>query len=327
MVTRRGLLAGALALAVAPARAAGPKVVASDLFFPEGPCVTGSGDLLFVEIGAKRLRRLSSDGHLSTVAELGGGPNGCAIGPDGAAYIANNGGLSFRREADGRIALTGVPADYASGSIQRVDLKTGAVKTLYTQCNGHRLNGPNDIVFDSHGDFWFTDTGKIRPRDRDNGGLYWGKADGSEIREVAFPLNAPNGIALGADRTSLYVALQDKRQIAAYSIVAPGALDAMGTTPRAKVFAAPSGPFSIDNIAIEEGSGIVAAAVGYGGLAVLAPDGSLREMVKLDDPVVTAMAFGGPDRKTLFVTLSTTGRIVALDWPRAGLPSTFGMRA
>jgi gluconolactonase len=326
VVTRREWLGGALALAVTPmpARSATPtpKVVASGLQFPEGLCATGSGDLLFVEIAAARLRKLSPDGKLSTVAQLGGGPNGCAIGPDGAAFIANNGGLTFKRAENGRLAVSGVPADYRAGSIQRVDLATGRVTTLYTSCNDIPLKGPNDLTFDRDGGLWFTDTGKIRARDRDQGGLYWCKADGSEIREIAFPLNAPNGIALSPDGKRLLVALQDKRQILAYDIVGPGRIAAAG-----KIVAAPAGAFSIDNIAIEQDGGIVAAAVGMGGLAVLNPDGSLRETILLDDPVVTALAFGGADRRTLYAALSTTGRIVAIDWPRAGLPSSYGAKA
>jgi gluconolactonase len=295
LASRRAVIAGGLALAASPAIAAGPgpREIASGLFFPEGPCVLGSGDLLFVEIGAGRLCRVNAAGQISTVATLGGGPNGCAIGPDGAAYATNNGGLTFRRPP-GRSFVSGVPDDYRSGSIQRVDLKTGAATTLYTHAGSNGLKGPNDLLFDAWGGIWFTDIGKIRTRDRDLGGLYWAKPDGSEIREMLFPLNAPNGIALGADRRTLYVALADKRQIIAYTITGPGQLETENGVPKQRLFSAPGGGFS---------------------------------MMKLDDPVVTAMAFGGPDRKQLYVTLSSTGRIVAIDWPRAGLASTFGGRA
>lgn len=323
MVTRRAFVAGSLAAAAIRRPAAAlPRALATGLRFPEGVCVLGSGDLLFVEIAAGLLRRLSPAGRLTTVAAVGGGPNGCAIGPDGAAYIANNGGLAFTRTADRRLIVNGMPPTYRSGMIQRVDLATGSVRTLYTSCAGIPLRGPNDLVFDAAGDIWFTDTGKIRARDRDLGGLYWCKADGSHIREVEFPLNAPNGVALARGRKRLLVALQDKRQIVGWDILAPGSLRETST-----VVAAPAGAFSIDNIAVEADGGIVAAAVGFGGLVALAPDGSVRETIKLDDPIVTALAFGGSEHRTLFVALSSTGRIVALDWPRAGLPSLFGVRA
>ena len=54
------------------------------------------------------------------------------------------------------------PRDYSGGRIERVDLVSGAVTTLYTQCEGQPLRGPNDIVFDQTGGFWFTDHGKTR---------------------------------------------------------------------------------------------------------------------------------------------------------------------
>ena len=68
------------------------------------------------------------------------------------------------------------------------------------------LRGPNDIVFDEHGGFWFTDHGKVRDRDRDVTGVFYARADGSFIEEVIFPLEGPNGIGLSPDETSLYIA-------------------------------------------------------------------------------------------------------------------------
>ena len=50
--------------------------------------------------------------------------------------------------------------DYQGGSIQRMDPHTGEHTTLYTACNGHKLSAPNDLVFDGHGGFYFTDLGK-----------------------------------------------------------------------------------------------------------------------------------------------------------------------
>src|SRR3546814_14716375 len=91
-----------------------------------------------------------------TVAEPGGGPNGLAIGPDGKLYCCNNGGFGWV-EADGLLIPHGTAADYAGGSIQRIDIASGAVETLYTEAAGAPLCGPNDIVFAAHGGFWFTD--------------------------------------------------------------------------------------------------------------------------------------------------------------------------
>ena len=96
------------------------------------------------------------------------------------------------------------PPDYTSGSIQRVDIDTGDVTTLYTHCGGNKLNGPNDIVVDADGDLWFTDLGKTRERDIDRGFVYWAKPDGSDIKQVAAGDHGYNGIGLSPDGTQLY---------------------------------------------------------------------------------------------------------------------------
>ena len=108
------------------------------------------------------------DGRIETVATPGGSPNGLAIGPDGAAYVCNSGGWAFvdimgmtRHRHDPAAPTTRAVASSASTSTP------ATVTVLYTECDGHPLMGPNDLVFDADGGMWFTDHGKIRERDRD----------------------------------------------------------------------------------------------------------------------------------------------------------------
>ena len=103
-----------------------PQVFATGLRFPEGPVPMADGSVLLVEIARGTLTRALPDGSLSVVAELGGGPNGLAIGPDGAAYVCNNGGFEWI-EAGGLLFPGHAAHAEACGSIQRVDLTTGAV--------------------------------------------------------------------------------------------------------------------------------------------------------------------------------------------------------
>jgi gluconolactonase len=155
------------------------ELVTDGLLFPEGPVAMADGSVLVVEVQRRTLTRVSRTGTREIVAELGGGPNGAAIGPDGAVYVCNNGGLEFFKQPDGTTGVVHVlPKDYETGSIQRVDLKSGKVATIYTECDGVRLNGPNDLVFDSRGGFWFSDLGKLREWDTDRGALYYALADG-----------------------------------------------------------------------------------------------------------------------------------------------------
>jgi gluconolactonase len=97
---------------------------------PEGPVAMEDGSVLVVEIQGKALVRVQPDGDKSIVAELSGGPNGAAIGPDGRCYICNNGGFQFHQV--GSLSLPGIaPLDYSGGYIEAVDLKSGRSEVIY----------------------------------------------------------------------------------------------------------------------------------------------------------------------------------------------------
>jgi len=170
--------------------------IASGLQFPEGPIAMDDGSVLLVEIARGTLTRVTPDGKVSVVADLGGGPNGAAIGPDGAVYICNNGGFNYTTESDGCFRPIGQAKDYSGGRIERVNLNTGKFDRLYDTVEGLGLRGPNDIVFDAHGGFYFSDLGKARHSDMDRGGIYYGTTHGDSASVIARPVMTPNGIAL-----------------------------------------------------------------------------------------------------------------------------------
>ncbi len=163
--------------------------IAQGLHFPEGPVVLADGSVLVVEIRSEQLTRIHPDGRIQQVASIPGGPNGAALGPDGAVYICNNGGFAFGEIEEFGITIPIGPApNYRTGSIERVDLANGDVTTLYDCAGDVPLRGPNDIVFDADGGFWFTDHGKTMHRERDRVGVFYARADGSQIEEVIFQL-------------------------------------------------------------------------------------------------------------------------------------------
>jgi gluconolactonase len=216
------------------------------------------------------------------------------------------------------------PDDYSGGRIERIDLDTGDVSVLYTECGGHRLNGPNDLVFDAHGGMWFTDHGKQRERVRDHGGVYYASPDGSSIREVLWGLESPNGIGLSPDGSELYVAETHTGRLFAWQVAEPGALvgadGGMGALATGgRMLCGLPGQQFFDSLAVDAEGYVVVATIVNGGLTVVAPDGSSIEHVPLPDPVVTNVCFGGPDLRTAYVTLSASGRLVSFDWPRPGL--------
>jgi gluconolactonase len=294
--------------------------IASGLQFPEGPIAMPDGSVILVEIQRGTLSRVSPDGKVSVVAELGGGPNGAALGPDGAVYVCNNGGFEWHDVAG--LTVPGNQAtDYSGGRIERVDLTTGKSNVLYTECDGHPLKGPNDLVFDAHGGFWFTDHGKFRERDRDRTGLYYATPDGSSIREVVFPLESPNGVGLSPDGKHLYVAETFTGRVWTWNVTAPGQLD--GGMPFApgggQLLAGLPGFQLFDSLAVDGDGNVCVATLVNGGITVIAPDGSRIEHVATPDPLTTNVCFGGPDLRTAYVTLSGVGKLVALEWPRPGL--------
>src|SRR5260370_1414934 len=126
------------------------KQIASRPRFPEGPVAMPDGSVVLVEIERRTRSRVTPDGKVHVVAHLGGGPNGAAMGPGGKIYVTNNGGLKFV-ERPGKLFPVLQADDYTGGSIQIVDPETGKVETLYDRCDGRRLNGPNDLVFDGTG--------------------------------------------------------------------------------------------------------------------------------------------------------------------------------
>ena len=133
--------------------------LATGLRFPEGPVAMDDGSVLLVEIERGTLSRVSPDGTVDVVADCGGGPNGAAIGPDGAVWITNNGGCFEFVDLGGMLVPGPVPSSWSGGCIQKVDPASGSVQTVYTECDGRPLRAPNDLVFDRHGGFWFTDHG------------------------------------------------------------------------------------------------------------------------------------------------------------------------
>lgn len=301
-------------------------IIADGLLFPEGPVACPDGSLLLVEIQRKTVTRVSSTGGKTIVAEPGGGPNGMAIGPDGALYVCNNGGFLFQ-EIDGfNRVKPGVPEGYAGGWIERIDPGTGVRQVLYTRCGEHGLVGPNDIVFDAHGGFYFTDYGKLYPRFRPNGGLYYARADGSRIAEVAYPLITPNGVGLSPDGASVYVAETETGRLWAFDLDAPGvARRHAGLAPHGGRLVCGLGGYQrLDSLAVEAGGNICVATLHAGCISVVSPDGELVAQIPTGDPMTTNICFGGPDLRTAYVTLSGRGQLVAMAWERPGLPLAFG---
>ncbi len=299
--------------------------LADGLLLPEGPVAMPDGSLIVVEVLGSRLTRIAADGTKSTIAELGGGPNGAAIGPDGRCYVCNNGGFQHMTLPDGGLLPLEAPLDTPPGSIQVVDLATGAFETLYEHTEATPFWGPNDIVFDDAGGFWFTDFGRDRGRTRMRGALYYAKADGSDIREVVPSLDGPNGVGLSPDGKTLYVALTFEGHLIRFQLSAPGIIDtAASHMPNGSTIVGRAGPgMYLDSLAVDSAGRICCASPGVGAVLVFPAEGGAPDVVTIPDFLTTNIAFGGPDRRTAYVTMGSSGRVAMIEWDVPGLELAF----
>jgi len=298
------------------------ETIASGLLIPEGPVVLSDGSALVVEVGAGRLSRVWPDGRMALVAELGGGPNGAAIGPDGAVYVCNNGGGFACSLDDGHLHIAFAPERYVGGSIQRVDLDSGLFTSLYTHCDGRSLLAPNDIVFDAHGGFWFTDHGASAADAKTYGALYYATPDGASIRRVRAGLLSPNGIGLSPDGRWLYWADTLSARLWRAEIVAQGCLaDYPGAS--GEVVATAPGHVMLDSLAVEAGGRICIGSIIRGGITIVDPATDACDHVPVNDAMITNIAFGGADGRDVWITAASTGRLLRGRWPRPGLPLAF----
>jgi gluconolactonase len=322
------------------------EIVATGLEYPESPVALADGSVLLVEVKGGRVTRVGQDGAKTTVATTGGSPNGAALGPDGKLYVCNSGG--FQWIPVGPLWITGLqPSDYRGGSIQRVDLTTGAVETLYTTFTTTDpamkppltlpIKGPDDLVFDAAGGYWFSDWGKSRPRDRDVTGVYYVAPGATAVREAIYPLNAPNGIALSPDGKRLYVAETYSRRILYWKLQAPGQI---APNPEALdgsylLTAALPGQGILDSMKVDAEGNVWACTMlpqganprSNGGLSIVSPAGELLQFLEIavgsPTPLPSNLCFAGADRKTVYVSCGGSGMLVKMRSSVPGLKLNF----
>lgn len=299
------------------------KVIADGLAFPEGPVMLDDGSIIVCEIAAGQISRVLRDGQKRVIATPGGGPNGAAIGPDGALYVCNNGGFNWGRMGD--LLIPGAAADdYETGRIERIDIATGKVERLYADFEGYRLSGPNDIVFDANGDFWFTDLGKQHAHHRDHGGLYHASIDGSRMKRAVYGPDM-NGCGLSPDGKTIYTALTSIRHILAFDIIGLGevAESPLAAIPGRMVAHFP-GRVLLDSMAVlADGRIAQATLVERPGVATVDPATGDIDYTDFPDLLTTNIAFGGSDMRDAAICLSTTGKLALARWPHPGMRLPF----
>jgi gluconolactonase len=306
-------------------------LLAEGLGFVEGPVWTHDGRLKVVDVrGGTILDIDPASGESRKQVYTGGGPNGLALSGD-TMVVAVNRGFAWHDGDDGvtRPRIGVLPKNPRDPGIDLIGAD-GEVLSLYKECDGRPLLAPNDLVLDGHGGFYFTDIGRAFDRTLDPGGLYYGKLDGTEIRElvhspvVRVPLNQPNGVGLSPDGKTVYVTETQMARVWAWDVVAPGVLNTEPSTESLNgarlLFRGEPGD-GFDSMAVDREGYLCVGTLERGGITVIAPDGELETYIPMPiwDQFVTNICFGGPDLRTAFVTSAGVGKVWTIKWPRPGL--------
>jgi gluconolactonase len=274
-------------------------VLAEGLRFPEGPVWLGPERVAVTEIAGQAIS-LWDHGKLSRVVTTGGGPNGATLGPDGALYVTNNGGISMGHEG-----LHRTP-DCGNGRLQRVTLQ-GEVSDVATKLPGKEPNRPNDLCFGPDGLLYYTDPHNWEDLANLGTGRVGRTTLAGRVELLVEIPGFPNGIAFGPD-DRLYVA-QSMTQHILVMDAKPGATPAeFCKLPRGY----PDG-FCFDR----DGRLYVAGSLGDV-LVVFEPDGRVREVVEMGQGSEPTNCCLGDGR--LYVTLSGPGQLATLEMKVEPLP-------
>ena len=145
-------------------------------------------------------------------------------------------------------------------------------------------------------------------------------------RGRAFGMLPANGIGLSPDENTVYVAETPTARLWASKSPRRATIkprDVIYRGERGKPIAGLGGYQMFDSLAVEASGNVCVATLISGCISVIAPDGSIVEQVPTGDRVTTNIAFGGPELKTAYITLSGKGELIAMDWARPGLPLNF----
>jgi gluconolactonase len=266
-------------------------------------------------------RDVVGDGVFST------GIEGPAFGPDGALYAVGFGrdgtigrvtfdadgagdaalyvtlpegstGNGIRFDADGFMYV----ADYTGHRILRIDPRDRTIGVFATLPGAHQ---PNDIAFAPNGMFyasdpdWSTGTGQL-----------WRVLPYGAATLLETGMGTTNGVEVGPKGDVLYVNESVQRRVWAYDLDGSG-----GISGKRLLVAFPD--HGLDGMRTDARGNLYIARYGAGTVAVVSPQGKVLREVRLKGRKPTNVAFGGPDGRTVFVTLQDRGAIEAFraDYP------------
>lgn len=258
--------------------------------FIEGPVFDKTGNLYITEIVFGRIFRIDPQGKWELVVQYDGEPNG----------------MKFM--SDHELLIT----DYKNG-LMKLNVQTGQLSPYLTRRNSERFKGPNDLIFDSQGNIYFTDQGQTGLHDP-TGRVYRLRPNG-QLDLLMSNIPSPNGIVLSPDEKTIFVGVTRGNCVWRGPILADGSVAKVGQ------FFTSYGPSGPDGLAMDQAGNLVIANPGLGYVWLL---NHRAEPIGIwSSPAgnsLTNIAYGGEDRRTLYCTESQTASILKIRMPHPGMP-------
>lgn len=265
--------------------------------FLEGPSFDRNGNLYVVDIAYGRVFRVSPAGEFTVVADYDGEPNGLKIHRDGRIFIA----------------------DHKNG-ILNLDPETGKVTPFIDRPHLERFVGVNDLHFTMNGDLYFTDQGQSGLQSP-HGRLYRLSADDGRLEAVLDNVPSPNGLVPTLDEKQMLLAVTRANAVWRVRFMPDGRTVAK-TGNFIQLSGGLGGP---DGLAMDEKGNLIVCHVGLGTVWMFSALGEPVLRIRSPEGLSTTnAAFGGPDRKTLYITESATATILKVEMPNVGAP-LFGL--
>ena len=258
---------------------------------PEGPAFDRDGVLCFVDWEASSIVALTPEGVAGELFNTSGIPAGLAFHPDGSLWVADEG-----ENIHGLLRIG----------------RDGESTIVVNEYQGQPLNGANDLVFDAEGVVYFSDPWGSSA-DNPIGAFYRYFPDG-RLEQIDTGLAFPNGVALSADGSHVFLAETYRNRILRYPI------NGDGTVGPREIFSNTEEPSGPDGMAFDANGDLYVAHWGAGRVDVFDQEGRQVEEIRVQGTKPTNVAFGGSENKDLIITEVETGSLYRVRMNVAGQP-------
>lgn len=254
--------------------------------FLEGPSFDRDGNLYVTDIPYGRIFKISPNGEWDKIVQYDGWPNGLRFHKDGRIFIA----------------------DYKYG-ILILDPVSKKVETFLGHNHSEGFKGVNDLIFDRLGQLYFTDQGQTGMHDP-SGRVFRYNFENGKLDCLISNGVSPNGLALSPEETVLYVGMTRANSVWRIPLLPDGSTSKVG------IFTHLAGGVSgADGLSSDEQGRVLVCDAGNGCVWVFnhyaEPIYRLRSCT--EGRTTTNLAFGGIDRRQLFITDSSTGTILQIE--------------